>query len=356
MIDTDKFVNELIELKYTHVCAVPCSFLKSLINSCINNNRLEYIPSASEAIACSIAAGLKISGNKPIVLVQSSGLTNMASCITSLLIPYSIRFPIISSWRTYRYGDSEIQHMHLAKALPELIKSYGYEGKILDKNNLESAILEIESANLKPQILIVKANTFSPIELDQKHQIDLSVFLPRSIFLKHLNKKFSGIKNVSFIGTTGNTSREMYAFMKNTNNFYMAGNMGGALSLGLGVSKSGNKVIVCGGDAEFVMHMGGLSTAGRYGKEVDLLYILFDNQQNKSTGGQNTYQQHIDYNIIANGAGFSTKNIQITKISDFDSFLEFSGLNFLWVKCGLDPEEARPPLAVVKNNRIDLKL
>ena len=39
----------------------------------------------------------------------------------------------------------------------------------------------------------------------------------------------------------------------------MAGNMGGALSLGLGTAMAGKKVIVCGGDAEFVMHMGGLN-------------------------------------------------------------------------------------------------
>ena len=38
----------------------------------------------------------------------------------------------------------------------------------------------------------------------------------------------------------------------------MAGNMGGALSLGFGAAMAGKKVIVCGGDAEFVMHMGGL--------------------------------------------------------------------------------------------------
>ena len=41
----------------------------------------------------------------------------------------------------------------------------------------------------------------------------------------------------------------MYAFMKNTNNFYMVGNMGGALSIGLGAAKAGKNVIVCGGDA-----------------------------------------------------------------------------------------------------------
>ena len=87
------------------------------------------------------------------------------------------------------------------------------------------------------------------------------MYLPRSEFLKALNKKFSD-QDVLFIGTTGNTSREMYSFMADTDNFYLAGNMGGALSVGFGAAKAGKRVIVCGGEAEFVMHMGGLVDAG----------------------------------------------------------------------------------------------
>ena len=154
---------------------------------------------------------------------------------------------------------------------------------------------------------------------------------------------------VLFIGTTGNTAREMYSFMPNTSNFYMAGNMGGALSVGLGAAKSGKKVIVCGGDAEFVMHMGGLTTAGRYADEVDLTYIVFDNEQNKSTGGQNTYQVHLDFINIAKSSGFEVVDYVIKAIEDFESIVEnVNGLKFVYVKCGLDTETPRPPLSIVK--------
>ena len=130
MIDTDKFVKKLKKEGYTHLCVVPCSFAKNLINSCINNESIEYIACASEAVACSIAAGLKVAGKKPIVIMQSSGLTNAGSCVTSLLKPYNITFPIITSWRTYKEGDSEIQHKHLATELPKLVEAgedfYGF--------------------------------------------------------------------------------------------------------------------------------------------------------------------------------------------------------------------------------------
>ena len=157
--------------------------------------------------------------------------------------------------------------------------------------------------------------------------------------------------NTLFIGTTGNTAREMYSFMPDTNNFYMAGNMGGALSLGLGAAMAGKKVIVCGGDAEFVMHMGGLTTAGRY-QNIDLTYLLFDNESNKSTGGQNSYQSHVDYINIAKSSGLSSINAVITDLDEFSSTFgemeKISGLKFICVKCGIDEETPRPPLDIVK--------
>ena len=165
-----------------------------------------------------------------------------------------------------------------------------------------------------------------------------------------LNQRYKGT-DVLFIGTTGNAAREMYSFMPDTNNFYMAGNMGGALSVGFGAAKAGKKVIVCGGDAEFVMHMGGITTAGRYADEVNLTYILFDNEQNKSTGGQNSYQNHLNYINLANNSGFSARKETVEKVEELlESTKDIKGLNFIHVKCGLDDETPRPPLDEVKRS------
>ena len=352
MLDTNNFVNDLIKQDYTHLCVVPCSFAKNLINAAINKgDELEYIPCASEAVACSIAAGLRMGGKKPIVIVQSSGLTNMVSCITSLLIPYEITFPIITSWRSYNEGDSEIQHKHLATKLPDLIHSLGYDFQLLEKNSINKAVQQINIAHTKKSICVLEKETFSKVELNIEHKLNLSSRIPRSSFLKYLNKKYKETEYL-FIGTTGNTAREMYSFMPNSNNFYMAGNMGGALSLGLGAAKSGKKVFICGGDAEFVMHLGGITTAGRYDSSVDLTYILFDNESNKSTGGQNTYQNHVNYINIAKNSNFHTLNDSVKSIEEFDKqlkkFSEFKGCKFIHIKCGYDDEVPRPPLDKVK--------
>jgi phosphonopyruvate decarboxylase len=97
--------------------------------------------------------------------------------------------------------------------------------------------------------------------------------------------------------------------------------------------------------------MGGLTTAGRY-SDINLTYILFDNEQNKSTGGQNTYQTHIDYISIAKASGFDVVNEIVTDVNSFSNILDKQknkrGLKFILVKCGLDEETPRPPLEVVK--------
>lgn len=347
-LNTVSFVDNLIKNNYTHLCAVPCSFAKNVINEAINNDSIEYLPAASEAVACSIAAGLKMAGKNPIVIVQSSGLTNMASCITSLLKPYGVTFPILTSWRTYKEGDSEIQHQHLATELPQLINAYGYKYHIFDNQNLDNAIVQINDCDKTHTICIIKKDSFDKVALKKEHQLDLSNYMPRSEFLIALNNEFKD-QDALFIGTTGNTAREMYSFMPDTNNFYMAGNMGGALSVGFGAAKAGKKVIVCGGDAEFVMHMGGLTTAGRDADEVNLTYIIFDNEQNKSTGGQNTYQKHLDYISIANSSGFNVVDNIITTVNDFESIVkDINGLKFMCIKCNTDEVTPRPPLDVVK--------
>ena len=275
----------------------------------------------------------------------------MGSNITSLLKPYGVTFPILTSWRTYKDGDSEIQHQHLATELPELIKAYGYEHTILSQDNLDESIEQINKCDNSFTIGVIKKDSFTKIELNAEHKLDLSLYTPRSKFLISLNDKFKDTDTL-FIGTTGNTAREMYSFMPDTNNFYMAGNMGGALSIGLGAAKAGKKVVVCGGDAEFVMHMGGLTSAGRYKNYINLTYILFDNESNKSTGGQNTYQSHIDYISIAKASGLRIEEKTITKVEDFSNIMDkeklTSGVKFILVKCGLDDETPRPPIEVVK--------
>lgn len=359
MLETESFLKKLADEDYSHLCVVPCSFAKNIINACINSDMIEYVPCASEAVVCSVAAGLSMSGKKPIVIVQSSGLTNMGSCITSLLKPYTIRFPIIVSWRKYKEGDSEIQHAHLATKLPDLVQAYGYEYELLAHDDEETAIKQIDQCIVQDKILLLQKETFSNVELNNEHKLDLSNYPVRSQYLNELNELYSGSDTI-FIGTTGNTAREMYTIMPDTKNFYMAGNMGGALSLGIGASMAGKNIIVCGGDAEFVMHMGALTTAGRYhSKEYSLTYIIFDNESNKSTGGQKTYQSHVNYLVIARASGWKVVEEKIESIKHFQQIVSAitrdPGMKVIHVKASYDDELPRPPASTIISSTLIFK-
>ena len=68
---------------------------------------------------------------------------------------------------------------------------------------------------------------------------------------------------------------------------------------------------------------------------------------NKSTGCQNSYQQHLDYNSLAKASGWFTK---FGTIKDLKTFSEITknilnserGLYFLHVKCNIDKDYSRP--------------
>jgi phosphonopyruvate decarboxylase len=98
--------------------------------------------------------------------------------------------------------------------------------------------------------------------------------------------------------------------------------------------------------------MGGLATAGRY-KELDLTYIVFDNESNKSTGGQATYQDHLDYLGVAKSCGLNIIDKTITSIDEFKEALnKLNKLNFLYAKCNYDEVTPRPPVEVVAINKV----
>ena len=139
--------------------------------------------------------------------MQSSGLTNLGSCLTSLVKPYKIDLTIIVSWRSYKHGDSEIQHSHLSTNIKSLIKSYGYNSELLNTSGTNNVVLQVKESSKKNKILLLK-DSFSKVQLFESHKIDLSNYPKRSDYLKRLNLKFKN-KSYVFIGTTGTRLRNV---------------------------------------------------------------------------------------------------------------------------------------------------
>jgi len=80
--------------KYDFVVGVPCSGIKNRIKEI-----KEYIPCTREDEALAMAVGAFLTGKKPLVFLQNSGLGNVVDAITSLLKPYGIEIDLLISLR-----------------------------------------------------------------------------------------------------------------------------------------------------------------------------------------------------------------------------------------------------------------
>lgn len=114
-------------------------------------------------------------------------------------------------------------------------------------------------------------------------------------------------KKVIVITTTGLIGREAVEIAGDNKHFYMAGSMGLAASIGLGIaiSKPNVKVISIDGDGSFLMNLGEVCTIGNK-KPENLIHIVLDNRVYYSTGGMKTYSPNIKLEKITKLAGYKT--------------------------------------------------
>ena len=82
-------------------------------------------------------------------------------------------------------------------------------------------------------------------------------------------------------------SRELFSLGDDDKNFYMVGAMGcsSAISLGIALKKSKQKVVCLDGDGALLMRTGVMSNISHY-RPNNLIHILINNLSHESTGGQ----------------------------------------------------------------------
>lgn len=108
------------------------------------------------------------------------------------------------------------------------------------------------------------------------------------------------------------------------NLFTMAGAMGAAVSMGLGVALSApdRQVLVITGDGELMMNMGGLATVASAAPK-NLSIIVIDNGVHGETGGQQGHTSRgTDLALVAKGTGLTsimkvTHDAEITEAAQF---------------------------------------
>lgn len=279
MIDTKKFVDQLIAGGIHRIAGVPCSFLGPLINEA--ENRGMYEPFVNEGDALAYAAGAALAGRRCAVAMQSSGLSNALSPLTSLNELFGLHTLLLIGNRGM---DDEPQHKIMAGVLKPFLDTLA----IPYVNAEDSQALSVAFPQLDRHcaaVLVNRRHTFSPVPLKVKASGQEQPVLP----LRYdMLKAISGCAEASVIvTTTGFTSREMFCIKDRAENFYMVGSMGCLSSLALGIADylPERTVIAIDGDSGCLMRLGALYTLTQK-RPHNLCYILLDNGANESTGGQ----------------------------------------------------------------------
>lgn len=289
-----------------------------------------------------IASGLYLTGKRPVVFMQNSGLCNVLNPLTSLNLIYKIPLLLVITLRGEPGSNDAPQHKIMGQKTKDFLDILDIEYKYLTsdvesfKKDLAYLKTKLEK-DLKPVSFLLQRGV---LERDDSNKNDVNNIvdyeLTRRTAINETAKSLDN--NCLVITTTGKITREYY-FCKDKpeNNFYMIGSMGCASAIGLGVAtgiKGDKKVVVIDGDGAVLMKMGSLSTIGKVSPN-NLIHIVLDNQCHESTGSQETASSVAALDKIAQSCGYA--NIyRITRVGGIRKAiresLQANGPSFILIK------------------------
>ena len=143
----------------------------------------------------------------------------------------------------------------------------------------------------------------------------------------------------------------------NKGDFLMVGSMGHASSIALGVAlQERERNIYCiDGDGALIMHMGALSTIGKY-STPNFRHILLNNFSHESVGGQESSSDVINYSQLSKAVSYKNY-FKISKKSEFKGvfgkFQSTPGPSFLEiiVNIGSKADLSRPDFTPLDNKK-----
>lgn len=258
---------------------VPCSEIKEFLaelNTCIPP---EHILACREDEAIGIAVGAWLGGYQPLVYMQNSGLGNSVNAINSLLLPYEIPINLLV---TMHHGAEHQEFTYqTTKPLLDIIK-YRERTYFALNDKLEDAVVKIDSVPIEYQYRKNHAKETKPTAFSPLIQTKP---LTRRECITQIIYKFND-KNTVFVSTNGLISREHYS-AKHQLGFYMAGSMGlaPAIGLGLALTRPDLRVVVINGDGGYLMNLGASATIAAY-SPPNLKQFVLKNGIHETTGGQ----------------------------------------------------------------------
>jgi len=326
-----------------------------------------HIITANEGNSIALAAGYHISTGKiPLVYMQNSGLGNAINPLTSLVGNdlFAIPMLVMVGWRGEPGKKDAIQHSKDGQMQLQLLETLGLSYTIIPSatKSLELQIqdsIRLAKDKESPHVILVRKDAFEKYKSRKSNNANNHSMSREYV----LTKIFNAIKPGSIIiSTTGKTSRELYEIRKELGkldsiDLMLVGSMGHASSLSLGVAlENKNRNIFCiDGDGSLIMHMGALSTIGKYSPS-NFRHILLNNFSHDSVGGQESSSDIIDFNALSKAVSYNNY-FEISEKSDFgktfSDFQESLGPSFLeiLISKGSRPDLSRPDLTPYQNKK-----
>lgn len=327
-------------------CSLPCEKIGNLL-ALIGENFF-HAPLTREEEGVGICAGAALSGRRPAMFVQSSGLGNMLNALLSLTGFYELPLAVFVSRRGIYKEKIEAQ-IPMGKRLPAILKGAGISYSVIDGRDDFSIIRKslpgvykkngIHAFLLSPKIW--EKSEIRSKKIEVKMQLEDTGVHPSSFVLHPSYPQFTRYEILKIIApyldskaivcNLGFPSKELYHIRHQPSHFYMLGSMGMATPIGLGIALTSDKeVVVIDGDGSILMNPGSLATAAYFSPERLTIFAI-DNGSYGSTGDQPTFTKScVDLASVA--AGFGIKNtIKVADEKGLTDVMKSSGEGFRFV-------------------------
>ncbi len=298
------------------LATLPCDRVRNLI--ALADESIFRIPLTREEDGVGICAGAALSGRRPAMIVQSSGVGNMLNALLSLTGFYELPLALFVSQRGI-YKEGIAAQVPMGEVLPRLFDAVGIGYTFLERPEQLAAVAgELASLYREKRIhaFLLSPSLWEDSPLEISHSLERcrceavavepnrknpDPVLTRYGVMETLCPVLEG--NV-VICNLGIPSKELYALLPQPSNFYMLGSMGMTTPIGLGVALSTEKpVFVIDGDGSLLMNPGTLATVAM-ARPGNLTVVAVDNASYGSTGNQPTLTAGcVDLELVARGFG-----------------------------------------------------
>jgi len=272
----------------------------------------------------SVIAGAALSGRRPAMFVQSSGIGNMINALLSLTLFYRLPLAIFVSHRGV-YKEKIPAQLPMGRSLPMILNGAGIDYTIVSRRgDLRLIEKKLKSLYQKDKIYAFllspavweetcKTASSSPLKNSPSPLVgegwaegepSKRRLKPKLTRFEILNIVAPYLKSKVVVCNLGFPSKELYHIKHQPSNFYMLGSMGMATPIGLGIALASKKeVVVIDGDGSLLMNPGTLATAASLSPK-NLTIFAIDNGSYGSTGDQPTLTGScVDLELVAKGFG-----------------------------------------------------